>query len=101
MNIIRFLSRFTLICNICFLLFVLFSYLEVNAPKGAVADMAARIPFFKELIIVLGFSAIVINSIMCITYLILILLKKKTMIPKWTGIFNVFLLIAEVYYFIF
>lgn len=69
---IHFLSKSALICNLCFLLFVFFNLMEFIAPDGIISSIIAKTPILRELIIILGFSAIVINSLVCITYLILL-----------------------------
>jgi hypothetical protein len=62
-------------------------------------DAVASIPFFKNLIIVLGFSAIVINLIMCIVYLIAVLSKKSFLLPKWLAAINFVFLVIQFYFF--
>lgn len=101
MKSVRFLSRFTLICNVCFVLFVIFNWLESSQPPAGRPGTVESIPFFKEIIIILGFPAIIINLIMCLTYLILIIAGKKVMVPKWLSLINLAFLLGQfVYYFI-
>jgi hypothetical protein len=45
--------------------------------------------------------AIVINLVMCITYLVVFALKKKLVFPKWLTIVNIVFLPVEFYYFFF
>ena len=101
MKLFSFFSRFTLICNICFLLFVIFSKIEAGKPVAGTPGTVVVLPFFKDLVIILGFSAIVINIIMCISYLLIFLFKKMIVLPKWLSIVNVGFLIIEFYYFFF
>jgi len=101
MKLISFFSRFTFICNVCFLLFLLFNKLEAKKPAVAGNDSVLRIPFFKDLIIILGFSAIIINMIMCLVYLITILMKKSFLLPKWIAGINFIFLFVEFYFFLF
>lgn len=101
MKLISFFSRFTFLCNICFLLFVIFSKLETNAAPAATPGTVARLPFFKDLVIILGFSAIVINLLMCISYVVVVAFKKMTVAPKWLSIANFGFLILEFYFFFF
>ena len=99
MNLISFFSKFTFICNISFLLFVLFGKMEAKKIATVGADGVATIPFFKNLIIILGFSAIVINLIMCIVYLVAVLSKKSFLLPKWLAAINFVFLIIQFYFF--
>lgn len=99
MKVVRFLSQFTLLCNLCFITFAVFNHLEIAGPKGASPDALGKIPFIKETIIILGISAIVINFLMCCSYLILLIAGRKSFIPKWLAPVNVAFLLLEVYYF--
>lgn len=76
---------------------------KIEAKKEVVGgrDTVVAIPFFKDLIIILGFSAIVINFLMCIVYLLTILLGKSSLLPKWLAIVNSIFLIVEFYFFFF
>ncbi|HEY5371253.1 MAG TPA: hypothetical protein VIJ75_19900 [Hanamia sp.] len=99
MKLISFFSKFTFICNISFVLFMIFN--KIDAKKAIVGgkDTVVAIPFFKDLIIILGFSAIVINFLMCLVYLGAILAKKSFVLPKWLAIINFIFLIIEFYFF--
>ncbi len=101
MKLISFFSRFTFICNLCFVLFIIFSKLEANKPAAGTPGTVVVLPFFKDLVIILGFSAIIINLLMCIVYLVFLLLSKAILLPKWLSIANVVFLIVEFYFFFF
>lgn len=101
MKLIAFFSRFTFICNIAFVLFMIFNKIESKKTVNGGRDTVVAIPFFKDLIIILGFSAIVVNFLMCIVYLLAILLGKTFMLPKWLVIVNFIFLIVEFYFFFF
>jgi hypothetical protein len=101
MKLISFFSRFTFICNICFILFVIFSITESSKPNSGVAGTVNTLPFFKDLVIILGFSAILINLVMCIIYVMLLAFKKIIVFPKWLSIANFCFLIPEFYFFFF
>lgn len=101
MKLIAFFSRVAFICNISFLLFVFFGKMEAKAMTGSNSAGIEAIPFFKNLIIILGFSAIVINLIVCIAYLVTILSKKYFLLPKWLAAINFVFLIIQFYFFFF
>src|SRR5690242_17217386 len=101
MKWLSFFSRFTFICNICFLLFVIFSMLETTKAPTGPPGTVVPLPFLKDLIIILGFSAIAINLVMCIIYVIIFALKKMIVLPVWVSAVNVCFLIFEFYYFFF
>jgi len=100
MKLISFFSKFTFICNISFLLFILFQKIEAKKiVSSGSQDSIVAIPFFKNLIIVLGFSAIVINLIMCMVYLVAVLSKRSFLLPKWLAAINFVFLIIQFYFF--
>ncbi|HZI69189.1 MAG TPA: hypothetical protein VFD44_05745 [Hanamia sp.] len=101
MKLIAFFSRFTFICNLCFVLFVIFSIIQSSATGNATPGTVTKLPFFKDLVIILGFLAIVINLVMCITYLVVFALKKKLVLPKWLTIVNIVFLPIQFFYFFF
>ncbi len=101
MKIISFFSRFTFICNICFFAFVIFSALEAHQAAAGTPGTVEAVPFFKDLVIILGFSAIVINLLMCIGYLLIWLFKKVIVSPHWLSLVNIAFLFIEFYYFFF
>jgi hypothetical protein len=101
MKIISFFSRFTFICNICFLAFVFFAKLQSKKAVAAGPGTVVAFPFFKDLVIILGFLAIIINLLMCLVYLIILLRNKIIFLPKWLTITNAVFLLAEFYFFFF
>src|SRR5688572_25000895 len=98
MRLFRFLLKFTFICNIAFLLFVFFRWMEMSKPVNTqAANRVVDVPFFKDLIIVLGVSAIIINLLMNIFYFLL--RGKLKGIPIWLPVVNFIFLIIQVFYF--
>jgi len=83
------------------LAFVIFSRLEAHKAAAGIPGTVEAVPFFKNLVIVLGFSAIVINLLMCIGYLVVWLFKKVMVGPRWLSVVNLFFLFVEFYYFFF
>ena len=99
MKVVLFFLRFTFICNIAFLLFVFFNWMERRKPVKSDSDVVIPIPFLKDLIITLGFAAIVINLAMNIIFLICFLSGKLKLFPQWLVAANVLFLLIEFYYF--
>jgi len=86
MKLILFFSRFTLICNVAFLLFIILSKIEAKKPITHSPDTVQAVPFFKDIIITLGFSAVIINFFMCLFYAILVIIGRQILLPKWFAI---------------
>jgi len=101
MRLFTFLSRFTFICNIAFLLFVFFRWLELRKPANGAGDRILAVPFFKDLIITLGVCAIVINLLMNIFYFLFLIRGKIKSIPLWLPVVNFIFLILQIFYFFF
>ena len=102
MKVISFFSKFTLICNIAFLLFIVFNKMEARRPPtGGSRDTVQAIPFFKDLVITLGFSAIIINLLMCIVYAAIVIAGKPYLFSKWLAAVNFIFLILQFYFFFF
>lgn len=98
MRVIRFLSKFTFICNIAFLLFAFFRWMEIKRSVEGRNGELIPISMLKNLIITLGFAAIFINLFMNLIYLVLLLLKRLY-VPRWLVISNFLLLLVQIYYF--
>jgi len=73
--------------------------MEGRKPVKISGDRVLPIPFVKELIITLGFTAIFINFIMSVIYLIFLFSAKLKATPRWLIIANVLFLLIQVYYF--
>ena len=73
------------------------TWLEAKSKINGSPGNMLQIPFLKELIIILGYSAIFINFIMIIIYLVL-LLTRRLFVPKWIVIANFVFLLIEIYY---
>ena len=101
MRLFKFLSRFTFICNIAFLLFVFFRWMESKKTVTGSPDRVLAIPFFKDLVIILGVSAIVINLLMIIFYLLIVLRGKFKQVPVWLPVINCMFFMLQVIYFFF
>lgn len=73
---------------------------SVKPPIAAEGTVVA-FPFFKDLIIILGFLALIINLLMFIAYLIFFIKTKLVVLPRWLTLTNGIFLLAEFYFFFF
>lgn len=101
MRIFSFLSKFTFICNVAFLLFVFFRWMEMKKPVTGTADNVVAVPYFKDLIITLGMCAIIINLLMNIFFVFFLLKRKLKGVSLWLPIINFIFLVVQVFYFFF
>ncbi|MEO7801146.1 MAG: hypothetical protein ABIR81_04065 [Ginsengibacter sp.] len=93
------LSKFTIICNIAFVLFIFFRWMEVQKNAAGKSGELISIPLLKELVIILGFTAIIINIIMHLVYLLLYFTKRYYMIPRRLALINFIFLAWQLFYF--
>jgi hypothetical protein len=73
--------------------------MEANKPVTGDSNTVIPVPFFKDLVITLGFSAIIINLIMCIVYSATVIIGKPYLLPKWLAAVNFVFLILQFYFF--
>lgn len=99
MKALHFFSKVAFICNICFALFAVMAVLEPTRPAENIPDIVRWFSFIKDIIITLGFLAIIINLIVCMVYLILLFMKRKSIIPTKLALANFLFLVVQVLYF--
>jgi hypothetical protein len=73
--------------------------MEAKKASIATAGGVLPLPFFKDLVIILGFSAIIINFLMCIVYGVVLITKKALPLPKWLPPVNFIFLLIQFYFF--
>ena len=75
--------------------------MEAKKPVTQNVDTVVPVSYFKDVIITLGISAILINLLMCITYTVIVVIGKYKMLPKWLAAINLVFLIFQFIYFFF
>jgi hypothetical protein len=96
----RFFSKLTVICNVCFIIAVVLRVIENLYKKNIAFTGRIKLDPIESTFVVLGYSAIVINVIFNCILLILFISKRKPLIPVWIIWFNFLLLLIEVCYFL-
>ena len=99
MKILSFLSKFTFLCNLAFLIFAALNIFGSGNAGASGKSAPPEFDFFKNIIITLGFSAIVVNLLMCIAYASVLMAGKKALIPKWLPAINFLLLLFQFYFY--
>jgi hypothetical protein len=94
----RFFSKFTLLCNLCFLASVVFWYLEVQRADHGGDGQLIRLPWLEGSLVILGYGAIIINALFLLVCLIFASLKVNLKVQAWIIGFNVLLFCGEVYF---
>ncbi|MEI7472996.1 MAG: hypothetical protein WCJ85_12110 [Chitinophagaceae bacterium] len=94
----RFFSKFTIICNACFLLAVVAWYLETQQFHTGKNDQLMPLPWLEGILVIIGYSAIFINLFYLMVCGILYLFKKAQQISRWMVIFNAIVFLLQVYF---
>lgn len=99
MKVVSFFSRFAIVCNIAFLLFIFLGEMEARKPVTGEMDRIIAVSYVKDIVITLGVAAIIINILLCTIYAILIIIGRQKLIPKSLAVVNCLFLILQFLYF--
>ncbi|MBS1580297.1 MAG: hypothetical protein JST94_01405 [Bacteroidetes bacterium] len=96
MRWLLFISRVVLICNICFAISIIMRYVgEIKTGD----KISSYYQSFTGTVIVLGFSAIILNTIVNIIILLRVISNKTVNVPVWLRVTNMLFLIAQFVFF--
>lgn len=94
----RFFAKFTAICNICFLAYVVLRFIELQQKKQGWNGELIPLPYVQNILVILGFLAIFINFVFNLLVLFGVVLKRPMKVSKGLLWFNFALLILELIY---
>ena len=94
----RFFSKFTVICNCCFLVWVVLRYMEVHKNSQGHEGQIITLSWLESTLVTLGLVAIIINVLFLMICLIFASLKVKFKVPVWMIIFNVLVFCCQIYF---
>ena len=95
LNSMRFFARLVAICNLCFIVTVVMRYVENDTANKTGAELT-RLPFIQNTLVVLGYSAIIMNFIFVLVFFYLLLTKRLARVPRFLLIFNLVVLAWQV-----
>jgi hypothetical protein len=95
----RFFSKITFICNVCFLVAVVLRAIENYRQRANNFTGAIKLQPLVSTVVILGYSAIIINFIFSIISLYWILSGRVKQLPLWIVFFNLVLFPMQVFYF--
>ncbi len=93
----KFFSKVTFICNLCFVASVILRFVESAKKKQVNFNGQVLAKPLESTLVVLGYGAIIVNAVFLIACLLLA--KKTKLIPRWIVITNLVFFIIQVYYF--
>ncbi len=94
----RFFSKITVFCNACFLMSVVFWYIEMQNRKQDNSGQVIPLPWLENILVILGYSAIIINTLFLLLIFIFYSFKVDVKIPRWIIIFNIIIFCCQVYF---
>ncbi len=97
----KFFSKFVFICNLCFVAAVILRFVENAKKKSSDFDGQILLKPLESTLVVLGYSAVIINALFLIACLFLLAAKKIKQILKWIVIANLVFFLIQIYYFFF
>ena len=94
----RFFSKITVFCNACFLVSVVFWYIEMGKQRQGYSNQVLPLPWLENTLVILGYSAIVVNALFLLLCFIFYSFKSNIKIPAWIIIFNIIIFCCQVYF---
>ena len=94
----RFFSKITVLFNACFLLAVVFWYIESHKTFEGKSVQAIPLPWLEGTFVILGYSAIIVNVLFLLLTFIFYSFKTNITIPRWIIIFNILIFCCQVYF---
>jgi len=95
---LKFFSKITVLFNACFLVAVVFWYIEKHKTFESAATQAMPLPWLEGSFVILGYTAILVNTLFLLLTFILYSFKTKITIPRWIIIFNIIIFCCQVYF---
>jgi hypothetical protein len=96
----RFLARLSVICNLAFLATIVLRYQELQAKPGAAVGEALQIQPVVATLVILGYSAILVNLLVLI-FVGIRLIQRKSVGAAWVWISALLFLLGQLFYFFF
>jgi hypothetical protein len=95
----KFFARVVFIFNLCFIGFAVLRGIEQAKKITSNTDEILPLPWLKQTIVLLGWTAIFINLLFCLIATVFYLSKKSVLLTKWLTIANFIFLLIQIYYF--
>lgn len=94
----RFFSKLTVFCNLCFLASVVFWYIEMKNQHTGNSSQVLPLPWIENTLVILGYSAIIVNTLFLLLAFIFYSFKTDIKISRWIIIFNIIIFCCQVYF---
>ncbi|MGB4842895.1 MAG: hypothetical protein WBP16_00370 [Ferruginibacter sp.] len=94
----KFFSKIAVIFNISFVLAVVLRYIEKHYEYEGTSKEILPLPWLKGTLVILGQTAIIVNTLFLIIYFVYFSFSIKLTIPRWIIIFNIIIFCCQVYF---
>ncbi|HMC99379.1 MAG TPA: hypothetical protein VKH37_04470 [Ferruginibacter sp.] len=95
----RFFSKFTVICNICFVIAVVMWWLEQRKTYKAADGQLIELPWLKGSLVVMGYGAIIVNALFLLLCFIFTAFRVQMKVATWIIIFCILAFAGQLYFF--
>ncbi len=89
----RFFSKLVFICNLCFIATVILRYVELQQKKQS-GDSLVQLPFVQNIVVILGYSAVVLN-LLFLVLLLFSIARKNNRVATWLIVFNLLIFVWQ------
>jgi len=97
----RFFSKLTTICNLCFLVSVVMWYFEFHGKRPGGHDRIIQLPWLENTLVTLGYGAIIVNVLFLLICFIFTAFKMQLKVATWMIVLNILIFFGQVYFFFF
>lgn len=94
----RFFSKLTVIFNICFVVAVVFWFIEMNNKTAGSTNQVLPLPWLEGIFVLLGYGAIVVNALFLLVTFVFYSFKVDFKVPRWIIIFNILAFCGQLYF---
>ena len=94
----RLFSKITVLFNACFLIAVVFWYIEKHKTYEGKSVQAMPLPWLEGTFVILGYTAILVNVLFLLLTFIFYSFKTNITIPRWIIIINIVIFCCQVYF---
>ncbi len=94
----RLFSKIAFLFNICFLVAVGLWYYETHRTFEGKSVQALPLPWLEGSFVVLGYTAILVNTLFLLLAFIFYAFRSNIKIPRWIIIFNIIIFCCQVYF---
>lgn len=94
----RLFSKIAVLFNISFLLYVILWYIESHKTYEGKSLQAIPLPWLEGSFVILGYVAILVNTLFLLLTFIFYAFKTNTKIPRWIIIFNIVIFCCQVFF---